>query len=217
MLALGREASTGSGPVSDEGVGAPHYTPLQREAIQRSFRTPYYLCGVAPYGTDLAVLRCGCVSSCAASVGATSLAACSSVMSRSKILRSPFMGCLPTHLSRKFVSSLAMLAWFVSASLLRGCLSSRLTLDFACSLSQDLSATVLPIRGHEDLSPADYKLVFGETHLADDGLPVLYILAPHDLIVAFPRGVLDHIDWCAERGEYEVRVPVSFQAVGYPS
>jgi hypothetical protein len=128
-------------------------------------------------------------------------------MNQSKPLRCRHMDCQLKHLNQKFESLLGMLEWRVLSS---PWLVTPFTF-FVCASTQfqDLSATVLPIRGYEDLSPADYKLVFGETNLADDGLPVLYILAPRDLIVAFPRGVLDHIDWCAERGEYEV-LSVSF-------
>jgi hypothetical protein len=43
---------------------------------------------------------------------------------------------------------------------------------------QDLEAVVVPIRGHEDLGPADYKLVYSDTVTSEDGLPWLYILSP---------------------------------------
>lgn len=78
---------------------------------------------------------------------------------------------------------------------------------------QDLGVVVLPIHGAEELSPADYKLVYSDTMTGEDGLPLLYILAPKDLVVAQPRGLLDHIDWCAERGDYEEAIAVAQEYV----
>ena len=42
----------------DEVAPAPvHHPRVAREAVQRSFRTPYYVCGLAAFGPDLAILR----------------------------------------------------------------------------------------------------------------------------------------------------------------
>lgn len=40
------------------GTPGPATTSVQREAVQRGFQTPYFVCGIAPFGPDLAVLRC---------------------------------------------------------------------------------------------------------------------------------------------------------------
>lgn len=90
------------------------------------------------------------------------------------------LGCrlAATRHCLRFESSHETLAWYASAlSFSRHAFSSRVR-SLSTTFPQDLSVNVLPVRGAEDLGPADYKLVFGETMLSEDGLPILYILAP---------------------------------------
>ena len=45
-------------------------------------------------------------------------------------------------------------------------------------VAQDVEVNLIPINGHEDLCPADYKLVCGDTVVGEDGLPWLFVLSP---------------------------------------
>jgi hypothetical protein len=53
-----REREGGARRDSDGDFLAP-LAPVHivREAVQRSFKTEYYVCGIAPFGRDLALLR----------------------------------------------------------------------------------------------------------------------------------------------------------------
>jgi hypothetical protein len=59
-----REAGGGPPPGEEDREGEPPPVPIQhprliREAVQRNFRTSYYVCGLAGFGPDLAILRWG--------------------------------------------------------------------------------------------------------------------------------------------------------------
>lgn len=41
---------------------------------------------------------------------------------------------------------------------------------------------------------------------AEEGLPLLVVATPHQVLVAHPRGVKEHIAWKREQGKLEVRV-----------
>lgn len=75
---------------------------------------------------------------------------------------------------------------------------------------EDLSYDALPVKGFEDNSAADYAL--GAEHntvLGEDGLPVLYVIAPKDVVVAKPRGVVDHIAWAVQCEKFEEAVSMA--------
>jgi hypothetical protein len=54
---------------------------------------------------------------------------------------------------------------------------------------QDVEVSLIPINGHEELCPADYKLVCGDTVVSEDGLPWLYVLSPKVRALVCPLSI----------------------------
>lgn len=79
-----------------------------------------------------------------------------------------------------------------------------------------LCRDVLSLRGLEaSHGPADFSLSCDHDSLVgSDGLPLLFVSSPRDIVCAQPRGVGDHVEWEAARGNLAEAVAV---ALAYPS
>lgn len=75
-----------------------------------------------------------------------------------------------------------------------------------------LSRDALPVRLPDAAGPSDLGLVCDhDAVMGHDGLPLLFVLAPKDVIVAQPRGVADHIEWEAAHGRLESAVSTALE------
>ena len=69
---------------------------------------------------------------------------------------------------------------------------------------EDQSSDALPIKGHQYFTASDYCLSAEHRHVTGaEGLPVLFVVSPKDIVVARPRDVNDHIAWALDKRDYE--------------
>ena len=72
---------------------------------------------------------------------------------------------------------------------------------------EDVSSDALPNRGHEYYEASDYALAADPARVTgSEGLPLLFIASPKDVVVATPRDADDHVQWALDDGDYERRV-----------
>ena len=68
---------------------------------------------------------------------------------------------------------------------------------------------VLPLKGVETVTPAQLTLACDPEHVTGhDGLPILIVSSPRDVVAAQPRGAGDHVEWLVSSGDYANAVAI---------
>ena len=209
-----RVGGGGGGGGDDDDYGSLNVLPFVRRRVAeialRLFIDDAYVCGIAPFGPDGLALLCfepGAAEGVdlpTVDLRIVSREAAAAMSTAETVSAAPspmlFAAALPAFAGTPL--SLPSAAASLSAA------SSPPAGEPPC---MPLSRDRLALRGLSPQSlPADLSMASDARGIVgQDALPLLFVLAPGDLVCAQPRGVADHAAWQAARGDLREALAVA--------